>query len=766
MTASEHPDYQAELERLEFTRQYMKIVIKASESNEENFKENMKEALEGIDIKDSSLSYMNMLTNSTLLRRTSEEVKRLKKLYEKPYFARIDFLRCETDKLEVLYLGKTSLFDKETQKPIIVDWRSPIANLYYDGRLGDVTYEAEGKEHEGYLSLKRQYVIEDGELLDIRDIDLTTTDELLQKSLSESSSNRLTDIVSTIQEEQNAIIRADLNKPIIVQGAAGSGKTTIALHRISYFIYTYQDYFKPEQLMILAPNRLFIGYISDVLPELGVENINQTTFIEYVKACLGKNIKLKHPDELLMKFINYEIENIEQRQFISSFKGSLQFRDIIDRYLKDILLSLLPKADFYVANFRLYSAKKLQKLIKDEYTYLPLYQRIEKIQRMLQNHVRTQKKKMLKKIEDFYDEKLDKALFGKVDPEKRQKYVSKAIDKKVEKIDEITKACKTAVNDYLKLLPHHDLLYYYKELVTNDALFKSYAGDILNEEQIAYFCEYERKLHWEKYYEIEDLAALLYLQSKLYGIDKKLKVRNVVIDEAQDYSYFQLFALKSALETDMFTIVGDLAQGIHSYRGIQDWGIVQKEIFPRSTYKTLQKSYRTTIEIMDAANAILKLLQLELPTVEPVVRHGKKPSFCEIPSGKKEMVEKLTHMIQKLYQEGIETIAIIGKTNKECAKLAKLLSKYSNIPVQLLKENEEIKRDCVVIVSSHLSKGLEFDAVIIYSLEEKFEMNEIDIKLLYVSMTRPLHQLLFYGNNSTNFLLENLIPNKIITILI
>src|SRR5690606_16180995 len=137
-----------------------------------------------------------------------------------------------------------------------------------------------------------------------------------------------------------------------------------------------------------------------------------------------------------------------------------------------------------------------------------------------------------------------------------------------------------------------------------------------------FFCSYQTKLHLDRQFELEDLPALLYLQSKLFGIKKELKARNVVIDEAQDYSYFQLAALKSALETDMFTIVGDLAQGIHSYRGIKDWTPVLQEIFPRATYKTLQKSYRTTIEIMNTANELLQLLKLDLPLVEPVVRHG------------------------------------------------------------------------------------------------------------------------------------------------
>ncbi|MBE4910615.1 AAA family ATPase [Bacillus luteolus] len=752
MNVKQHPDYQDEQEWLEFTKQYMKIVIKASESDEENFRENMKDALEGIDFKDSSFRYMNMLTNSNLLRRTAEELRKLKRIQPKPYFARIDFKRAGKDTEEVLYFGKASLFDKETQKPIIVDWRSQIANLYYDGRLGEVSYEAEGGEYQGYLSLKRQYVIEDGELIDIRDIDLTTTDELLQKSLSESSSNRLSEIVATIQEEQNEIIRADLNKPIIVQGAAGSGKTTIALHRISYFIYTYADQFSPDQLMILAPNRLFIDYISEVLPELGVESILQTTFIDYVSKCIGKRMKLKHPEEKLIKFINgSEGDSV---RWMSAFKGSLQFRDIIDRYLHDILQSLLPKEDLFLSKIRLYSASKISHLIVNEYKYLPYYQRVDKIKRILQNHVRTEKKRILEKVNKFYEERIESALTSHVDPDKRRSYVTKALDKKNEAISDINKESRTTVTSYMKKFPKHDLFYYYKKLTTDHELLSNYGAGILDGEQIKQFCQYNKALHREGCYEVEDLAALLYLQSELYGIEKHLRAKNVVIDEAQDYSYFQLFALRSALDTDMFTIVGDLAQGIHSYRGINDWSIVQNEIFPRSTYKTLQKSYRTTVEIMHAANDILKLLKLELPMVEPVVRHGEKPIFHYCSSSHKDTVKSIETNINKLYSEGMKTVALIGKTNKECLRLAKLVEQHTKLSVQLLKENEEINKGDVVIVSSHLSKGLEFDAVIIVALDESFDENEINVKLLYVSMTRPLHRLLFFGKNLSSFLLD------------
>ena len=751
MMEEKHPNFDEEAERLDFTKKYMDIVIQASESTEENFRENLKGALDGVDFKDSSLSYLNMLTNSTLLRRTHEEVRNLKRNRNKPYFARINFNREETGKEEVLYFGKVSLFDKETQQPIIVDWRSPVANLYYDGRLGDVSYEAEGEEYNGYLALKRQFIIEDGELAEIRDVDLTTTDELLQKSLSESASNRLTDIVSTIQEEQNSIIRADLNKPIIVQGAAGSGKTTIALHRISYFIYTYAEYFSPDQLMILAPNRLFIDYISEVLPELGVDHIQQTTFVDFVKKCLGKPIKLTKADSKLLGFIHDEYKNAEMIKWISAFKGSLEYRDMLEHYVEDILSSLLPKEDFFVSKFRLYKARDIHHLMTYEYRYLPYYKRIEKVKKVLQNTVRLEKKKMLHKVTKFYDDKLDKVLFKtQIDPEKRRRYVTKALDKKAELIEEITKQSRTAVNTYIKKLPHHDVFYYFQRFVTER--FPTYASGILTDEQIQFFMDYQKQL--KKSYELEDLAGLLFLKAKLYGVKKELKARNVVIDEAQDYSYFQLAALKTALETDMFTIVGDLAQGIHSYRGINNWATVRDNIFPRATYKTLQKSYRTTIEIMNAANQLLELLHLNLPMVEPVVRHGKKPVFHQISGSEKETVHTMTEVIKTLYDDNMKTVAIIGKTNKECQKLAKAFNKYSALPVQFLKENEEINKEEVVIVSSHLSKGLEFDAVMIYSNEEVFDHNEIEIKLLYVSMTRPLHRLHFFGTDLTNFLLD------------
>ena len=232
VSVRDHKDYQSEVERLEFTKEYIKTILEISRGNKEYFVENMKQSFADLDPGDSSVSYTNLLTNAQFLELAESELKRLESIVSKPYFSRINFTNSGEQKEEILYIGKASLFDRVNQTPVIVDWRSPIANVYYDGRLGDVSYDAYGETQTGFLSLKRQYEIENGLLKEIRDIDLTTHDELLQKSLSGKADNRLTEIVATIQNEQNEVIRASLKHPIIVQGAAGAGKQR--LHSIEF----------------------------------------------------------------------------------------------------------------------------------------------------------------------------------------------------------------------------------------------------------------------------------------------------------------------------------------------------------------------------------------------------------------------------------------------------------------------------------------------------------------------------------------------------
>lgn len=293
---------------------------------------------------------------------------------------------------------------------------------------------------------------------------------------------------------------------------------------------------------------------------------------------------------------------------------------------------------------------------------------------------------------------------------------------------------------------------YYQDLYEDPERLASYSNGKLTVEDASVLCEYNHKLFSVKSYEMEDLGALLYLQERLFGIDKENKAKNVVIDEAQDYSFMQLQALKTAVDTDMFTLVGDLAQGIHSYRGLQTWEEVHSRIFPRATYTELQKSYRTTVEIMKQANEILQLLTYDFPEVEPVVRHGKEPEFISIE--KEGWEEELIELIASLKEEGFKTFAVIAKTMKDC-KLANEKLRGFHQGFHLIDEEGNIPKDKTLIVPSYQAKGLEFDVVFAISLEEEyFHGNELDIKLLYVTMTRPLHRLYFLGNEKNAFLIE------------
>jgi len=232
-------------------------------------------------------------------------------------------------------------------------------------------------------------------------------------------------------------------------------------------------------------------------------------------------------------------------------------------------------------------------------------------------------------------------------------------------------------------------------------------------------------------------------------------MRSIFIDEAQDYSYFQFAALKEGFNTDLFTIVGDLAQGIHSYRGLNSWAPVLKDIFPNANYQSLQKSYRTTVEIMNLANDILQLIDQDLPKVEPVIRHGQKPHFKTIdPTNLEQVRLQLEQDIAALIAEELHSIAIIGRTERECQRIHQLFEN-SHLPIQLLEEKQEMKKGHIVILPSYLSKGLEFDAVMIVCLEERYSKVDLDVKLLYVSMTRPMHRLYLYGRGPSDFLLHH-----------
>ena len=737
-----HPDFYAEQERLAYTKEYMQQILNESQRDLKSAQENIRKSMADLDYLDSSLSYLNILTNARFFEMARTQKEGLEAVQKKPYFARIHFQKTG-DPEELLYIGKTSLFHRDTHEPIIVDWRSPVANVYYDGRLGDMEYDVRGETHKGHLFAKRQYKIENGELLDIRDIDLTTNDELLQEALEGKADVRLTEIVSTIQKEQNEIIRAHLRQPIIVQGAAGSGKTTIALHRISYFLYTMGENFNPEQLMILAPNKLFIDYIGDVLPELGVDKICQTTYADYVMNATKLKLKLRNPNEQLEALVAGGTDH--PTDWISETKGSLYYRDVMERYLQKIEQEIAEQfEDVYIEKYLIMRGSHLKKLFLYEFSYMPIEKRLAHIKKVLASHVRQKKQAVLNVLNAKYDEALGKALNGIRDDDKRRRIVTKFIDERDERIPAIEKEAKSTATVYMRRFSKYNIKTLYRTFLTHRELLEELTPEWHYIEQQQFI-----QVHTKEVWALEDLAALYYLHARIKGITDEWKMRVVFIDEVQDYSLFQLASLKTGLETDMFTMVGDLAQGIHSYRSLTSWEPVQ-DLFPRASFRTLQKSYRTTIEIMEVANTILAQMDEQLPLVEPVVRHGNEPTFMQADSFNAQQIGLIFDAIRA---NGHQSVALICKTSTEAQNMQEVLVE-SNIPVQLLTENESINQQVLLVVPSHLAKGLEFDAVIVAAFDTPFFDTKIDRKLLYVALTRAMHELYLVGPSKKTFLLE------------
>ncbi len=759
MAIKEHPYYKEEVDRLNDTIGYIENAITATDENKKVHREEIKDAFVNLDYLDSSQSYISILVNAKLLDELEKNYDNLIKYRKKPYFARIDFRQEGHEKKDKLYIGKMTLYKPEWEVPMIIDWRSPVASIYYDGRLGEVSYETNKEVIKGELYLKRQYTINDGQLDALIDIDITATDTFLQASLEANADNRLKDIVSTIQSEQNAIIRADIGKPLVVQGVAGSGKTTIALHRIAYLIYTYSKSFDPENFMIIAPNKLFLNYISAVLPELGADKVKQTTFIDFVISLIGNKYKIIDPSEKLIRIINDNKLTSEKIIKIASFKGSLIFKNIIDNYIKKLEYSFVPDEDFALGDFTIISAKEIKKAFIKEYQNLPLYQRVGEIKKSFINRLNMNRKNILSEIEGNYDSKIENIMHYEAESEERRQKIIALIDKRDQELSDIKKSAKSLVSKYIDKYPNRDLFSYYTEIITDEVVLQECSLGKISMDFIKSVCQHSSEILDSRHIEFEDLAALAYLKHKVFGFEKKMDIKYVVIDEAQDFSHFQFYALKKIFNTELFTILGDLSQGIHSYRAIKNWNTVLNKIFPpdKSQYLTLEQSYRTTIEIMNLANKVIKEVPIEgLILAKPVVRHGENPLILKMKSCE-EIITAVELKIKELKKEGFYSIALIGKTLKECINIHKSINKKRTLKVKLLDEKESIYNSDVVIVPSYLAKGLEFDAVIIINIDDIYGEEELDLKLLYVALTRALHRMYIYYKDLTIPILDRII---------
>lgn len=669
-------------------------------------------------------------TAEALTRQFIGRLKVLLLIKDKPYFARVDFTPkgAGTDRM---YIGKSTVLNGSGDVEV-VDWRAPASTLYYEGRVGDASYTCPDGLIEGEIALKRQFEIEDRELLDYRDIDITFDEELLKPYLAVESNMRLKNIIATIQSEQNRIIRAGMLKPLIVQGVAGSGKTTVALHRIAYLIYTYAASLKTEQFLIIAPNALFLDYISNVLPDLGVEDVRQSTYETLVQELIGKKLKVEDPGEKLGRILSGE--NPDGESAASHYKSSLRFKEAIDGFLQDLQGEILPKEDFRAGGYVLCPYKILKALFEKELSSNSLAKRVDFIRERLLKTIPDQANRIIAEI----DRNRRKAVAGlpeNLTPEERKAMKAKIYEQDEEIVRDLLGGGKGSVKAYLKKIRLPSALECYQRLLSNSESLRHYTGELGPE--ITPLLLSGVKLLPKGRVEVEDLAPLLYIHVFLQGVNSRFAVRHVVIDEAQDFSSFQFLALRQALGCSSFTIFGDIAQGIYQYRGTNDWNAVSEDVFDGTCdLVTLEKSYRSTVEIMEQANLVLsKLPEPErLSQAVPVIRNGEPVRYVPLHSDI-EISGYIAKRVKEMQAAGHRNIAVICKLQEDCERFASLLKKYG-LGFTIIGGKEY--GGGLSIVPSYLVKGLEFDAVLI---ADAHRYEQRDIKLLYVAMTRAMHEM-------------------------
>ena len=558
-----------------------------------------------------------------------------------------------------------------------------------------------------------------------------------------------------------------------------AGKTTIALHRIAYLIYNYEKQFRPDEFMIIAPTKFFLNYISNILPDLGVNDVKQYTFEDFAYDVIGKRLKISDNNEKLVMIVNNEIAKEYQGKVDiilqeSKFKSSIGFKRVIDDYLKYIEANYIPKEDFCYSDRIIMSYEDINELFINTYSMYNFSARINEIEKNLIYEFRKKSEEIVEKLK----QQRSIAVMELTGTERVEVY--ERFEKEIRLIE---KDYKKIVKEYLKKIPNKSCVDYYREFLTrlthlgtdsfcvkNDTFWDG-LEDFNNEnKKLMGMCkdvpfeviEYLKKSTLENINKneiaFEDLAPLMYLQYKINGIKEKARVKHVVIDEAQDYGEFQFDVLKTILNSNSMTILGDIAQGVHYYRGIENWQRFIDVEFSDvdTTYTTLKKTYRTTKEIMDVANSVIsKLPDYEKEFIvlgEPVIDR-KKSINIQKKENMKELIEAINERINEYLNSNYKSIAIIGKDMSECKELEKNLSKIRD-DVKLIQGKDSEYNAGISIVPSYLAKGLEFDCVIISNANnEKYEDNSLDKKLLYVTITRAMSKLdVFYVGEMTELL--------------
>ena len=645
--------------------------------------------------------YINPVTDKIIDYEEEEhKILLLEKMIKSPYFARIDFKFDDEDEFEKIYIGRSSLRKNSYQEMYVYDWRSPIASVFYRFMTGEAFYDAPCGRVTGDLNLKRQYEIKNGTLEYFFDSDVQIVDEFLRQLLSQNTTAKMKAIVETIQHEQDVVIRDMENDLLMVQGVAGSGKTSIALHRAAYLMYQgLQTKLSANNIMIISPNSIFEQYISNVLPELGEDNVISSVFEDILSELLnGRKIQSRN-DFLENLIVNSKYKEISRNSI--EFKTSSFFREILDQFLIDIPRQWIEFEDVYYEGKCVVSGQ----ILKDKILGRP----------------ETPLGIKLEQLEDYILEQI----FG----------TGKGRGHKEEK-----NLIKQEIQKFIKI----DIVELYKILFSNEAYFYSLLQNSNPSQNIKNIWKYTKEnLEADSLY-YDDAIAIAYLYLKIYGTNKYKNIKQVVIDEAQDYYPLQYEIFNLVFSNAKFTILGDMKQTLAKKEDISFYEQIQKILNKKkSSLIMLDKSFRCTNEIL---NFSLKFIE-QSSQIKSFNRNGDSPKVY-IADNSEIFIDEIVKEIKLCQEKGFQSICLICKTEKNSTYLFNKIK--HKLDIQLIKNGSASDLQGVFILPVYMSKGLEFDTVLICDADSQNYHDEDDKNLLYVACTRALHKLSLFCENEVS----------------
>lgn len=657
----------------------------------------------------------------------ARQLTTVQKLEKKPYFARVDFKE-GTEKPETIYIGLGSFADKNNHF-LIYDWRAPISSIYYDGKLGNVSYQSPEGEITVEMTKKRQFMIENGQIINMFDTNESIGDQMLLEVLNEKSSTQMKTIVTTIQHEQNKIIRNTSADLLFVQGAAGSGKTSAILQRIAYLLYRYRGNLTSSDVIMFSPNQLFNDYIKNVLPEMGEQNMVQMTYWQFVARRLpGMRVENLF-DQFEDKTANLNINN---------FKDSTSFFKLIKRYAKHLNNRGVVFKNIYFRNKKktFFAKEKISDLYYSFNTNYNLSNRIdatrEELIKLLNRKITTESKKawVADEIQNLSQEQLNK-LYDRPDQEfeseeKEEKFLSRKIV--IKALDRVFQQIRR--NNFVNMRMQYLNFLRAVPKMTDLSRWK-----ISNQEWDEHV-EQTKGNFMRHFIRMNDVSAYLYLYDLITGRQVNYEMRYAFIDEIQDYTPFQLCYLKYNFPRAKFTMLGDLNQAIFTKDESktllkQISGLFDPE---KTDVVQLTKSYRSTKQLTDFTKQILR----QGEKVESFNRQGPKPIIwnCENDAV---TFTVLGQVLQNNDQQNLTT-AIITK-DLASAKLVAQKLKEAKVRATLIASANQRLVNGSLIIPSYLAKGLEFDAVIMWDASKDNYHRIDETQLVYTITSRAMYKL-------------------------